>query len=271
MNILRLWRARATEEFDFQLFDVGDYARAVEQKVYSENISKVLYPNDVTPQGKELRLKQQYFFVACSLRDIIRRFRLRNDDWDQFPEKVAIQLNDTHPGGGHSRTDADPDGRACTAIGTGPGRSRSDVRLHLPHAAARSAGEMAGRPVREPAAPAPGDHLRDQSPLPGRSARAVSRRRGPCRPACRSSRKGRSGRCGWPTWPPSAASPSTAWPNCNRDCSGSGRCAISPRCGRSEFQNKTNGVTPRRFMRLANPAAVRADHVQDRRRLAQRS
>jgi starch phosphorylase len=97
VNMLRLWRARASEEFDFQLFDVGDYARAVEQKVYSENITKVLYPNDVTPQGKELRLKQQYFFVACSLQDIIRRFHIKNDDWDRFPDKVVIQLNDTHP------------------------------------------------------------------------------------------------------------------------------------------------------------------------------
>jgi starch phosphorylase len=97
VNMLRLWRARATEEFDFQLFDVGDYARAVEQKTYSENITKVLYPNDNTPQGKELRLKQQYFFVACSLRDIIRRFHIRNHDWDLFPDKVVIQLNDTHP------------------------------------------------------------------------------------------------------------------------------------------------------------------------------
>jgi glycogen phosphorylase len=97
VNILRLWRARATEEFDFRCFDQGDYERAVEGKIYSENLSKVLYPNDATPQGRELRLKQQYFFVACSLRDIIRRFHIRNRDWDQFPEKVAIQLNDTHP------------------------------------------------------------------------------------------------------------------------------------------------------------------------------
>lgn len=97
VNILRLWRARATDQFDFQLFDAGDYTRAVEQKVASENISKVLYPNDNTPQGQELRLRQQYFFVACSLRDIIRRFRLRNNDWNEFPNKVAIQLNDTHP------------------------------------------------------------------------------------------------------------------------------------------------------------------------------
>src|SRR5690606_9003965 len=88
---------RAAEEFDFQMFDTGNYAKAVEQKIYSENISKVLYPNDGTPQGRELRLRQQYFFVACSLHDIIRRFRLRNNDWNLFPDKVSIQLNDTHP------------------------------------------------------------------------------------------------------------------------------------------------------------------------------
>lgn len=97
VNLLRLWQAKASKEFDFQLFDIGNYAQAVEQKTYSENISKVLYPNDSTLQGQELRLKQQYFFVACSLHDIIRRFHLRNDDWALFPEKVVIQLNDTHP------------------------------------------------------------------------------------------------------------------------------------------------------------------------------
>lgn len=97
INLLRLWQARATKGFDFQLFDVGDYARAVEQKTYSENISKVLYPNDNTPQGRELRLKQQYFFVACSLQDIIRRFKIKNKDWSHLPEIAVIQLNDTHP------------------------------------------------------------------------------------------------------------------------------------------------------------------------------
>ncbi len=97
VNMLRLWRARATKDFDFQLFDEGDYVKAVHLKVTSENITKVLYPNDNTPQGKELRLRQQYFFVACSLRDIIRRFRFRNRDWSDFPVKVVIQLNDTHP------------------------------------------------------------------------------------------------------------------------------------------------------------------------------
>ena len=97
VNMIRLWRARASKEFDFQLFDVGDYARAAEQKIQSENISKVLYPNDNTPQGRDLRLKQEYFFVACSLQDILRRFCTFEDDWKQFPNKVVIQLNDTHP------------------------------------------------------------------------------------------------------------------------------------------------------------------------------
>ena len=97
VNMLRLWSARATSEFDFQLFDVGDYSRAVEEKTSSENISKVLYPNDNTPQGEELRLKQQYFFVACSLNDIIRRFMIKNADWTELPNVAAIHLNDSHP------------------------------------------------------------------------------------------------------------------------------------------------------------------------------
>jgi starch phosphorylase len=97
VNMLRLWRARAARRFDFALFNTGDYLRAVEEKSLSESISKALYPNDSTPQGRELRLKQQYFFVACSLHDIVRRFHIRNADWEQFSQKVVIQLNDTHP------------------------------------------------------------------------------------------------------------------------------------------------------------------------------
>ncbi|HET8706947.1 MAG TPA: glycogen/starch/alpha-glucan phosphorylase [Pseudomonadales bacterium] len=97
VNLLRLWRAKASKEFDFQLFDVGDYSRAAEQKIESENISKVLYPNDNTPQGRELRLKQEYFFVACSLRDILRRFLVFDQDWNLLPERLVIQINDTHP------------------------------------------------------------------------------------------------------------------------------------------------------------------------------
>ncbi|MDJ0590661.1 MAG: glycogen/starch/alpha-glucan phosphorylase [Pleurocapsa sp. MO_226.B13] len=97
VNSLRLWSAKASEEFNFQVFNVGDYNRAVADKIFSENISKVLYPNDNTPQGRELRLQQQYFFVACSLHDIIRLYLRNHDNFDRFHQKVAIQLNDTHP------------------------------------------------------------------------------------------------------------------------------------------------------------------------------
>ncbi|MCX7712438.1 MAG: glycogen/starch/alpha-glucan phosphorylase [Chthoniobacterales bacterium] len=96
-NFLRLWESRASHDFDFQAFNRGGYEEAVREKNASETISKVLYPNDATESGKELRLVQQYFFVACSLKDIIRRFHKNNRSWDAFPEKVVIQLNDTHP------------------------------------------------------------------------------------------------------------------------------------------------------------------------------
>jgi starch phosphorylase len=97
VNFLRLWSSKAAEDFDFEAFNSGGYDEAVRDKNASETISKVLYPNDKNESGKELRLIQQYFFVACSLKDIIRRFRRSNDDWNVFPEKVTIQLNDTHP------------------------------------------------------------------------------------------------------------------------------------------------------------------------------
>ncbi|MCL4104598.1 UNVERIFIED_CONTAM: hypothetical protein GTU68_004552 [Idotea baltica] len=97
VNFLRLWESRASEDFDFAVFDQGGYVDAVREKAESETISKVLYPNDSTEQGKELRLVQQYFFVSCSIGDIIKRHFKNGNDWDSLPEKAAIQLNDTHP------------------------------------------------------------------------------------------------------------------------------------------------------------------------------
>ncbi|MBK9145029.1 MAG: glycogen/starch/alpha-glucan phosphorylase [Candidatus Melainabacteria bacterium] len=96
-NVLRLWKAEAAESFDFQAFNVGDYYRAVDAKVFSENITKVLYPNDEPAAGKELRLEQQYFFVSCSLQDMIRIYLQKEKTLDRFHEKFAVQLNDTHP------------------------------------------------------------------------------------------------------------------------------------------------------------------------------
>jgi starch phosphorylase len=97
VNTMRLWAARATREFDLKYFNDGNFRRAVEEKIDSENISKVLYPDDHTEDGKSLRLKQQYFFVACSIGDIVRDYRRQHRSFDLFPKRAAIQLNDTHP------------------------------------------------------------------------------------------------------------------------------------------------------------------------------
>ena len=97
VSTLRLWSAKATNEFSLDEFNRGDYVEAVEAKVLAENLTKVLYPNDSTTQGKELRLRQQYLFVAASVHDILRRFREEGHEWRHLPKYVFIQLNDTHP------------------------------------------------------------------------------------------------------------------------------------------------------------------------------
>ncbi|CAI2718466.1 glycogen/starch/alpha-glucan phosphorylase [Nitrospina watsonii] len=97
VNNLRLWSARSTREFDFGSFNEGDYVQAVTHKHESETLSKVLYPNDSNMQGKELRLKQEFFFVSASLQDILRRYKRNHSTFEQFTQKIAIQLNDTHP------------------------------------------------------------------------------------------------------------------------------------------------------------------------------
>jgi starch phosphorylase len=97
VNNLRLWSAKSTREFDLKYFNAGNYIEAVRDKNESETLSKVLYPSDLTSRGKELRFKQEYFFVAASIQDILARFRKSHSDWDKLPDKVAMQLNDTHP------------------------------------------------------------------------------------------------------------------------------------------------------------------------------
>ena len=97
VNTLRLWSAQATDEFDFDDFNRGSYVEAVENKVLAENLTKVLYPNDNVLEGKELRLRQQYFFVSCTMQDLLRRFRAAGNPWSTLPDKVFVQLNETHP------------------------------------------------------------------------------------------------------------------------------------------------------------------------------
>src|SRR5215475_14541329 len=97
INTLRLWEASAPEVFDFDEFSSGDFVGAVHQKIIAESLTRVLYPDDSTERGRSLRFAQEYFLVVCSLADIVARFRRRGNEWQALPEKVAIQLNDTHP------------------------------------------------------------------------------------------------------------------------------------------------------------------------------
>jgi starch phosphorylase len=97
VNTLRLWSAAAAHSFDFQRFSEGDFVASMAESLRAESLTRVLYPDDSTSQGRGLRLMQEYFLVACSLADLVRRFRERNTDWRTLPEKAAIQLNDTHP------------------------------------------------------------------------------------------------------------------------------------------------------------------------------
>ena len=97
VNTLRLWSAKSAEEFDLDDFNRGEYVEAVANKVLAENLTKVLYPDDTVFAGKELRLKQEYFFVSCTIQDIVRRFKSDGNAWESFPDKVFLQLNDTHP------------------------------------------------------------------------------------------------------------------------------------------------------------------------------
>ncbi|HSF29291.1 MAG TPA: glycogen/starch/alpha-glucan phosphorylase [Candidatus Tectomicrobia bacterium] len=97
VNVLRLYSARSSRDFDMQIFNDGDYFKAVEQKIASETVSKVLYPSDAVGAGRDLRLVQEYFLVACAVRDIVRRFEQHHESFREFPAKVAIHLNDTHP------------------------------------------------------------------------------------------------------------------------------------------------------------------------------
>ena len=125
INTLRLWRAAAHDYFDFKEFSGGDFVGALVGRIAASTLTRVLYPDDSTEMGQELRFAQEYFLVACSLADLVRRFRRDNTDWNAFPDKVAIQLNDTHP------TLAVPELMRILldeagSAGTRPGTSRSE-------------------------------------------------------------------------------------------------------------------------------------------------
>ena len=163
VNWLRLFTARASEDFDIEIFNRGDYIRAVEQKIASENISRVLYPSDSVMSGKELRLVQEYFLVACAIGDLMRRFRQQHKKIEMLPAKVAIQMNDTHP------SLAVPElMRILLDEYQLPWEQAwehhpADPGLHQSHPAAGGAGEVVGAAAGEGAAAAHADHLQHQS------------------------------------------------------------------------------------------------------------
>ncbi len=145
VSTLRLWKAAAPEHIDLHAFNSGDYARAAEVKNEFENISWVLYPNDSTPAGRELRLRQEYFFVSASIQDIVdappagtRHARLN------LADKVAIHLNDTHPAIGVAELMRAAVRRTRAALGRRLGADAAGLQLHQPHADARGAGDLAG-------------------------------------------------------------------------------------------------------------------------------
>ena len=123
INTLRLWAAAAPDVFDFQAFSAGEFVSALAERLTAESLTRVLYPDDSTSMGQGLRFVQEYFLVACSLADLVRRFRRSNPDWSALPDKVAIQLNDTHPEPGRARADADPARRGAASAGTRRGTS----------------------------------------------------------------------------------------------------------------------------------------------------
>ena len=256
-NTLRLWAARATRDFDLQFFNEGDYRRAVEEKIDTENISKVLYPNDQSDEGKALRLKQQYFFVACSIADMVRRFKQLHTDFTLFPDKFAIQLNDTHPSIAVAelmRVLVDEEALDWNAAWS----IVAAIIAYTNHTLMPEALERWPVALFERLLPR---HLQiiyeinqrflwqAQLRWPGEARSAGAR--------VASSRRRRGGRCAWPTSPPSPPTASTASPRCTRDLIKTDLLPDFHELWPERFNNKTNGVTPRRWLLHANPRLTR--------------
>ncbi len=179
INTLRLWNAGAPDSFHFDQFSHGDFVGAVTESLAAESITRVLYPDDSTDMGRELRFLQEYFLCACSVHDIVRRFRAKNSDWNLLPDKAAVQLNDTHP------TMAIPElmrillDEAEAGLGSRVGHHAAYLRLYQSHPAARGSRTLAGRLVRGHSPPAARNHLRNQPAFSRSRARSVSWRYGP--------------------------------------------------------------------------------------------
>ena len=257
INTLRLWAAGAPDYFDFQGFSHGDFVGAVAETLEAESLTRVLYPDDSTSMGQGLRFVQEYFLVACSLADLVRRFRRQQHRLEHASREGRHPAQRYPSDHGRSRVDADSARRRAPRLGPGLGHHAADSGLHQPHAAAGSPGEMAGRLVRDAAAAAPGNHLT-------RSTAGCSMMSGPGSPATRDASQRMS---------LIEEGPSARVRMANLAIVGShstnGVAAIHSELLRTttvkdlaemfpeRFNNKTNGVTPRRWLLLANPALAR--------------
>ena len=234
INTLRLWAAAAPDSFDFQEFSHGDFVGAVAETLAAESLTRVLYPDDSTSMGQGLRFVQEYFLVACSLADLVRRFRRGNADWKTLPEKVAIQLNDTHPAMAVPELMRILLDEAHLGWDQAWDLTAADAGLHESHPLARGAGEVAGPLVRDAAAPPPGDHLRDQSPPARLGPATLSRGRRPGRADQPDRGRPPPSTSAWPTWRSSARTAPTASPRFTPSCSARRRSRTWPRCSRSD-------------------------------------
>ena len=162
VNALRLWSARSPDPLRLDAFNTGDYLGAVAEEARAESICKFLYPNDESAAGRELRLRQEYFFVSASLQDLVKRHLAADGQLRSLAQKAAVQLNDTHPSLAVTELMRHPGRPAQFPLGRGLEDHGRDAVLHQPHAAAGSAGDLAGRTVRAAAAAASRNHLPHQ-------------------------------------------------------------------------------------------------------------
>ena len=253
VNTLRLWSATAAHAFDFQRFSGGDFVASIAEALNAESLTRVLYPDDHTPQGRELRLMQEYFLVACSLADIVRRFRESNSDWRTLPEKAAIQLNDTHPSLAVPELMRILLDEAHLGWDEAWDITRADARLHQPHAASRGAGALAGRMDGAPHSAPTRDHLRDQPPAARRHSRPLPRRRGR---AARTSlvEEGQTKHIRMANLAIVGSHSTNGVAAIHSDLLRKTTVRDLAEAFPERFNNKTNGVTPRRWLRLANPS-----------------
>ncbi len=180
VNTLRLWKSAATDEFDLGEFNAGSYPESVAQKNEAEHITMVLYPNDASECGKELRLRQQFFLASASIKDVLRDWiRLNGSEFSRF-RRVQLLPAQRYPSRRVGRrAHAPTDGRTPSGVGRGLGHYPPDHGLHQPYAAARGPGTLAGATVPPIAAAHPGNHLRDQRPLSGGSRDPLAGRQRP--------------------------------------------------------------------------------------------